>query len=229
VGVTILDVDSARKSFGGREVLHAASIWVHEGKITSLLGRNGCGKTTLLRIVTGELRAEAGSMRFLGEYHERPRLHILARRGLAYLPARELLPYNIPLREIFALCSWPDRPSAPVIEELGLAHLLDHTPDELSGGELRRAEVASVLLLQPSCLIADEPFRGIAPADCDLLIAVLRRYAAGGGAAIVTGHEKAHMLAVADDVIWMHDGTTEYVGAPGDAVLHDRFRPAYLG
>jgi ABC-type lipopolysaccharide export system ATPase subunit len=127
------------------------------------------------------------------------------------------------------MCAWPDRPVEPVVEALRIGHLLDQTADELSGGELRRAEVAAVLLLRPRCLLADEPFRGIAPVDCDLLIPVLRRYAAGGGAAIVTGHEAAHMLAVADDVIWMHDGTTEFLGSPEDAERHDRFRPAYLG
>lgn len=226
---TLLDVDSANKWFGRREVLHAASLWVHRGKITSLLGRNGCGKTTLLRITVGDLKPDAGSMRFMGTFYPRPRLHRLARLGLCYLPAREFLPYERTLREILALCAWPSRPVEPVVEELQLGHLLGQTTDELSGGERRRAEVASALLLKPTCLLVDEPFRGVAPADCELLMGVFRRYAAAGGSAVITGHEPVYMLAVADDVIWCHDGTTEWIGSPQEAVAHDRFRPAYLG
>ncbi len=226
---TVLEVDSAVKSFGGRRVLHAGSLWAHEGMITSLLGRNGCGKTTLLRIVTGLIPADSGTVRFRGRHIERPRLHLLARMGLAFLPAREFLPTDRTLRDIFALCAWPDRPVDAVVEELRLGSLLEQTPLELSGGELRRAEVASVLLLKPVCLLMDEPFRGIAPADCDLLMGVFRRYTAGGGSAVVTGHEALYMMAVADEIVWCHDGKTEWVGPPAEAVKHDRFRPAYLG
>lgn len=225
----LIEVNSASKSFGGRKVLDGASLWSHRGEISALLGRNGCGKTTLLRIATGELLPEMGNVRFRGEYQARPRLHVLARAGLGYLPSREYLPANQTLRETFALCAWPDRPMDDVIAELQLSERLGHMPHELSGGELRRAELASLLIVRPLCLLVDEPFRGIAPADCELIIAVLRRYAAAGGSAVVTGHERVFMLAVADQVLWCHDGTTEGVGSPAEAVQHFRFRQAYLG
>lgn len=225
----MIEVNSARKSFSGRLVLDGASLWSHRGEITSLLGRNGCGKTTLLRIAVGELGMEAGNVRFRGEYQARPRLHRLARAGLGFLPAREYLPVGRTLRETFALCAWPDHPAEPVIAELQLTERLDQEPHELSGGELRRAELATLLIRRPLCLLIDEPFRGIAPADCELIIAVLRRYAAAGGSAVVTGHEAVFLLAVADQVLWCHDGTTESVGPPTEAVSHHRFKPGYLG
>ena len=82
---------------------------------------------------------------------------------------------------------------------------------------------------RPSCLVADEPFRGIAPGDCERLTGVFRRAAAGGAAVVLTGHEITWILPAADRVIWCHDGTTDHLGTAQDAAAHDLFRQQYLG
>src|SRR5690606_17638757 len=86
-----LVLDSIEKSFGRRRVVRAATVHVHAGRITALLGRNGCGKTTLLRIAAGEIARDGGCIDFLGRTVARPRLHQLAPAGLFYLPERGLL------------------------------------------------------------------------------------------------------------------------------------------
>jgi ABC-type lipopolysaccharide export system ATPase subunit len=100
-------------------------------------------------------------------------------------------------------------------------------PTSLSGGELRRAELALALTRRPRCLLADEPFRGIAPVDHDLLSAILRGMATEGCAVVVTGHEVTSLLALAHHITWCTSGTTYELGTPEQALSHEAFRREY--
>jgi ABC-type lipopolysaccharide export system ATPase subunit len=101
-------------------------------------------------------------------------------------------------------------------------------PAALSHGELRRAELAVALLRCPACLLADEPYRDLAPYDRETVTALLRRLAEGGCAVVVTGHEVPTLWEVADRVVWCTDGTTYDLGSPAEAVEDWRFRQGYL-
>ena len=115
-------------------------------------------------------------------------------------------------------------------EAVGLAaRLLDRRPYELSGGERRRLEIAAILVRRPRCVLADEPFRGVAPKDAEVMTRVLKDIAAAGTAVVVTGHEVPTLLAAADHVTWCTAGTTYELGSPAAAVLHESFRREYLG
>ncbi len=227
----VLAIDSVGKSFGGRAVLKAASIWARPGRITTLMGRNGSGKTTMLRIAVGELRSETGIVRFLGNAYERPRLPVLARRGLYYLEERARLPTTFPigaqlgcLRKRFGAPTFNE-----VIARLELEPHLQQRFDELSGGEGRRAALAAALIRRPTCLLADEPFYGIAPKDQRLIGSALRELAAAGTAIIATGHEVEALLSISDEVVWCVAGTTHSLGGPDAARSHREFVREYLG
>ena len=228
----LFTADSICKRFGERQVLSSASVWVTPGRVTALLGRNGCGKTTLLRIGAGLLAADAGAVHFGGRCRLRPRLASLARDGLFYLPAEGLLPWQLTVARslawLAAAFGQEDR-VAPAVAAMRLEPFLDLHPYALSGGELRRAEMAAVLTRRPRCLLADEPFRGIAPLDAELFASALRTLALDGCALICTGHEVRALLELADDVIWMVAGTTHFLGSPTDALRHDHFCRDYLG
>jgi ABC-type lipopolysaccharide export system ATPase subunit len=112
---------------------------------------------------------------------------------------------------------------------VGLGSRLDTRPGNLSGGERRRAEFAAVLVRRPTCLLADEPFRGIAPKDAEDMTHLLRSCAADGMAVVVTGHEVPTLLASADHVTWCTAGTTYELGPPATATQHESFRRDYLG
>jgi ABC-type lipopolysaccharide export system ATPase subunit len=107
--------------------------------------------------------------------------------------------------------------------------LLGRRPSALSGGERRRADLAAVLVRRPRCLVADEPYRGIAPLDAELLTSAFRGLAAGGCAVVLTGHDAPTLLAAADHVTWCVSGTTYELGTPAAATAQDRFRREYLG
>lgn len=223
--------DSIGKSFGSRAVLKSASIWANEGRITALFGRNGSGKSTLVKIGAGLLAADQGAIHIAGTVHVRPRLPRLARLGLFYLPDRNLLARRLTLREQIRAAEWhfgAER-SAEILDRLELSDRLDQTSTQLSGGERRRAEIALAWIRAPRCLLADEPFAAIDPADREMIAAVFVALAREGCAVVISGHDVPQLLEIADDVIWMTSGTTHGLGAPDAAIRHDQFRREYLG
>jgi ABC-type multidrug transport system ATPase subunit len=211
--------------------LKAASFWAREGQITALMGRNGSGKTTLLQIAVGEVRPDTGVVRFLSQAYERPRLPVLARRGLYYLESRGRLPGTFPVGTQLRMIAERFGGDAfdRVVAELEIEGFLEKRSHELSGGEGRRAALAGALIREPLCLLTDEPFAGIAPRDQGIIGAALRRLAATGTAIVTTGHDTSALLGAADDVIWCVAGTTHGLGRPEDARAHPEFERDYLG
>lgn len=227
----VFRADSVGKSYGGRSVLKAATLWARAGTITVLLGRNGSGKSTLFRIAAGLLAPDYGVVLFRGRAHERPRLHRLAADGLFYLPERGLLQRNRTLRAHFdAVARRFDVPADPAeLDVLRLDDLLDRRPTVLSGGERRRAEVALALARRPHCLLADEPLMGVAPKDIELLAVAFRALASTGCAVVISGHEVAPLFRLADEIIWIAAGTTHGLGTATQARENWQFRREYLG
>lgn len=119
--------------------------------------------------------------------------------------------------------------TAEILERLGISRLLGQAPDELSGGERRRAEIAAAWIRAPRCLLADEPFAGINPSDAEVLAEAFRGMAQAGCAIVITGHEVRQLLDAADDIVWMAAGTTHGMGTPEEAIQHEQFRREYLG
>lgn len=222
--------DAYGKKFGLQTVLKSASAWAWPGRITLLMGRNGCGKTTLLRCGLGMTWAEFGRVFFDGSPVSGG-LPSLSRAGMFFLPDRRLLSPRLTLREhtkAFTQANGPSfdaMPAAPLEVEA----LLDSTPGKMSGGERRRAEIWLAISAASVCLIADEPFLGIAPADRRRVSKALRNLADTGAAILLTGHEVEDLFELADEVIWMVAGTTHGLGTPDDAARNPQFRLEYLG
>lgn len=227
----LLVADCVSKSFRGRRVLSAGSLRAVAGELRVLLGRNGTGKSTLVKVAAGWIQPDSGSVHFGGTAHLTARLPHLARNGLFYLPDHDLFSSAFSVRAQLEMIrrQFDGGDIAAAAEAVGLAAELDRKPFDLSGGERRRAEIAAILVRRPRCLLADEPFRGIAPKDAEDMIRVLRSLAASGMAIVVTGHEVATLLSAADHVTWCTAGTTYELGPPATAVLHESFRRDYLG
>ncbi len=226
----VLAAESVGKRFGDRVVLRSGSLWAEAGAVTAVVGRNGSGKSTLMKIAAGWLPPDHGTVHFMGEVYERPRLHLLARRGLFYLPDRDVLAPGLAVGEqlrAFARGSGGDAREAA--ELLGIAGLLDRRPHGLSGGETRRAEVALAFARRPACLVADEPFRGVDPRDAEGLATAFRALAERGCAVVLSGHEVPILFPLADRLLWVASGTTTWLGTPAEARRSDRFCREYLG
>jgi len=218
------------KSFGRKHVLKAASLWARPGAITLLVGRNGCGKSVLLRCMLGQHWPDNGTVTFKGRSYLMPNLPCLARRGLFYLPDRNLMSNRFTLHtHVQAFRQRYQAPDADgVLDRLGLLPRLRQRSRSLSVGERRRAELGLAILRQPACLLADEPFRELSPKDAEVVGLALRDLAAAGCGVVVTGHEVSTLFDVAQHVIWMTAGTTREIGTPEQARAHPEFRCEYL-
>lgn len=225
-----LAIDSVWKRFGRRPVLRNASVWAYPGAVTVLFGRNGEGKSTLLRCGVGLLRADLGVTIFGDRRLRRPSLALLARDGLFFLPDRDLLSPQVRVRA--HLLGFVNRFPEAVPDRLAALMrdpaLLDRYGWELSGGERRRAELGCAGARGPAVLVADEPLRGLAPLDARAIADYLRMLAAEGCAVLATGHEARALLDIADHVVWMTGGTTHHLGGRDTAMAHDQFRENYL-
>jgi lipopolysaccharide export system ATP-binding protein len=228
----VLVADCIGKRFGHRKVLSAATVHAVPGVVTALVGRNGSGKSTLLRIMAGVLAPDHGLLRYRGRAHARLRLARLAREGLFLLRAdRRTLTRTLTLRQhLDALRARFYLPAADgAVRDLRVEHLMDRSVESFSGGERRRAELALALTRDPVCLLADEPFLGLTPADAEVLAGTFRAAARQGTAVVVTGHEVPNVFAAADRVTWIVSGTTRALGPPESARRDPAFRREYLG
>jgi len=227
----VLVADCAAKRYGDRWVLHAASLRATTGELRALLGRNGVGKSTLLKIAAGIISPDAGTVRFHGVAREKPTLASLAREGLCFVPDHDLLSSAFSIREHFQFAQHAGGAddTEKVAERLKIGQLLDARPFELSSGERRRAEIGFAMLRRPVCLLVDEPLRNISPIDAEELLRVLVEMARGGCAVVITGHEVPALLAAADHVTWCTSGTTYEMGPAFMARTDERFMRDYLG
>ena len=227
----LLVADCVSKSFGGRRILSAGSLRAASGKLHVLLGRNGVGKSTLVKIAAGWMQPDSGTVHFAGTSYLAARLPDLAAKGLFYLPDHDLFSSAFTVRTQLEMIrrQFDGGDAEAAADAVGLVAKLDLKPFELSGGERRRAEIAAILVRRPQCLLADEPYRGIAPKDAEVMTRVFRGLVAEGMAVVVTGHEVPTLLDAADHVTWCTAGTTYELGPPATAVLHEGFRREYLG
>ncbi len=227
----ILAAECVAKSFDGRRVLTSATLRAVPGEVRVMLGRNGAGKSTLIKIAAGRLAPDSGAVHFTGRAHLRASMRQLSAAGLFYLPDQDLLSNAFTLRRQLEMFRrrFGGNDVTRSAERVGIAHLLDVRPWHLSGGELRRAEIAAALIRRPTCFLADEPFRGIAPKDAEDIARALTELATEGAAVVITGHEVPALLGAAHHVTWCTSGTTYELGSPEMATRHEAFRREYLG
>jgi len=180
----MLRVENLNQYYGGSHILRNVSFEVAEGKVTALLGRNGVGKTTLLKTLMGLLPAKTGSITF----HERnitgTRPYERARAGLGYVPqGREIFP-RLTVEENLLMGA----PSVPArIFEMFpvLKQMLGRRGGDLSGGQQQQLAIGRALAMAPKLLILDEPTEGIQPSIIKDIERAIRALAAGGEMAIL--------------------------------------------
>ena len=217
-----LTVQELRKSFGSVPVLDGVDLHVPAGSLTAVLGPSGCGKTTLLRLIAGFDRPDAGSIR-LGDQvvYERGRFVPPEQRGAGYV-AQEgaLFPHLTVARNITFGLPWRERRRNHHVEELLRLVDLDpiyarRYPHELSGGQQQRVAVARALAPGPALVLLDEPFSSL---DAGLREgtrrAVKDALIAARATAILVTHDQAEALSLADRVAVMRQGRIVQAGTP---------------
>lgn len=228
----LLEVENITVRFGDYTALRSASLRAYSSQITALMGRNGAGKSTLLNVAAGLIAPHNGTLRFSGQGYLRFRLPWLARHGLMFIPARDVLHKSMTLRkqlEGVAMRFGEAQKSEVIAEQLNLSGVWNSPIHKLSGGEMRRAGVAFAIARAPRVLLIDEPLRGVSPIEAESILSGLQSMAALGCAVVITGHEFQTLLPAAHRVTWCHAGSTQEFADVATAMKNDEFERQYRG
>jgi ABC-2 type transport system ATP-binding protein len=213
--VSAIAVSGLRKSYGQREVLHGLSFTVESGEVFALLGPNGAGKTTTVEILEGYRRRDDGDVRVLGEDPERGGRSFKSRIGIVLQSSAVY--YLLSVREIVELFAgyYPKpRPADEVIELVGLAEKREARVRTLSGGQLRRLDLALALVGDPELVFLDEPTTGFDPAARRQAWETIRDLRSLGKSILLTTHYMEEAQRLADRVAILRDGEIVGTGSP---------------
>ncbi|MFO1496489.1 MAG: ABC transporter ATP-binding protein [Lysobacterales bacterium] len=209
----LLELRQLRKRFGAVEALAGLDLAVHAGEVLALLGPNGAGKTTAVRAALGLLRLDGGSVQLLGAD---PRT-LAARLGLGVMLQVGALPDTLSVREqLRVAASYHAMPESldTLVQDCGLADLLDRRYGQLSGGQKRRAQFALALVGRPRLLILDEPTTALDPLTRQQFWTTIRTRVAQGLGVLLTTHDLVEADAVAHRVAVVAAGRLLGSGSP---------------
>ena len=231
----LIMVDGVHAHYGQSHILHGVSIAIGRGEAVGLLGRNGMGKTTLIRTLLGLHRASGGAIHVTGRDVTRLSPDRIARRGIGYVPeGRGIFP-NLSVREnlLMAARKGPDGrnqwPLARVLEVFPrLDERIGYAGNALSGGEQQMLAIGRALMLNPDVIILDEATEGLAPlvvAEIWRIIGVIR---ASGIASLIVDRNYRAVLAHTDRCIVLQKGRVVLEGSTHNLRESDTLA-GYLG
>jgi len=222
----IVEARGVHTFYGASHVLRGVDFAVRAGEVVGLMGRNGMGKTTLLRTLLGFVRARRGEVRVRGEAMTGAPPYRIARRGVAYVPeGRGVFP-NLDVRENLVMsarnavdgrCDWTLERVLRTFPRL--RERIAHRGGQLSGGEQQMLSIGRALLTNPDLLILDEATEGLAPLVAMEIWRILRELRSTGIAAIIVDKNHAavtrltdrNVILVKGEIVWA--GTSEDLGA----------------
>ncbi len=208
-----LTVDSLSHAYGRARVLSGVYLSVSAGEVLGVVGRNGCGKTTMLRAMLGALRAEHAHLTIDGRLVRRAYRH----GELAYLPQDPYLPRRLAVSAAIRLVLPNEEERERVGRHPRVEPLLGRRIRSLSGGELRLLEVLLASWFPSAFALLDEPFTEIEPLHRPALGDLIRETATRDGRGfIITDHAYRDVLSVADRVVVLSDGVIRSAEGEGD-------------
>lgn len=199
----------------GAQALKALDLKMHAGETLALLGSNGAGKSTAIKLLLGLLGAQQGTVRIFGMDPS----EASARQQLGSVLQVAGLPTHLTVLEQVELhAAYYQRPRAPlaVLEELGLSDLVNRRLNTLSGGQRRRLEMALALVGSPALLVLDEPTVGVDIHERARLLNVLQSLKASGVAILLTTHVIEEAEKLADRVAYLDAGELRFLGSVGE-------------
>lgn len=212
----------------GKRILHPTTLTLHKGKVTTLLGHNGCGKSTLMKLLSRQNFPSQGHILLRGKGVERYSASDFA-LNVAYLPQHPLITDGVTVRELVCFGRYPwkgafGRYSAQdyhivdqAIERVGLNAFSSRYVATLSGGERQRAWVAMLLAQQSECILLDEPTSALDVAHQHELLTLVRELNQSVGITVIMVLHDVNMAAkFSDQLVALHSGRVIAQGAPKD-------------
>ena len=233
----ILSAKSVSKSFGRRVILRKIDIHLNRGEMLGLLGSNGAGKSTFMNIVLGVLKSDFGDV-FLGNTNLTTlAIHERAKLGLAFLPQQSSIFRGLTVFEnllaIAQIAKKKAKEQKEIVDrlmtEFSITHIKDVKATALSGGEVRRVEIARCLINNPSVLLLDEPFAGVDLLALQDIKSLLLKLQNRGCAVLLTDHNASQLLSIVDRAYVIANGTIVANGTPLQIVNMSEAKKFYFG
>ena len=213
---------------GPRKILEDVSLDVPRGKVTAIMGASGGGKTTVLRLIGGQQRAQQGQVLFDGQdigklsqielYAARRRMGMLFQFGALFTDMNVFDNVAFPLREHTSLSAAMIRDIVLMkLNAVGLRGARDLMPSQVSGGMSRRVALARAIALDPELIMYDEPFAGLDPISMGVAARLIRELNdALGVTSIVVSHDVDETFSIADHVVFIANGGIAAQGTPDE-------------
>jgi branched-chain amino acid transport system ATP-binding protein len=225
-GDPILEARGIHAWYGSSHVLHGVDLTIGRGQTVGLLGRNGMGKSTLIRTLLGHVTQRDGRIHLFGQDMSNARPHDVARRGVAYVPeGRGVFP-NLSVRENLLMAARPARDSRSgwsyervMATFPRLAERVNNLGNQLSGGEQQMLSIGRALMTQPELIILDEATEGLAPLIVADIWRVIGEIRASGIATLIVDRDYRRVLAQSDQALVLQNGQVVLAGAA--ATLRD--------
>lgn len=247
--MSILSVKNVNKQFGGLKALNEVNLEIEAGTVHAIIGPNGAGKSTLLNCFIGRLDPDTGSVDFDGVSLLGMRPHEINQVGVSRvfqtpeifgeltLVENVMIPAFARRDGAFRINGWaPVEDEASVrdnamhlLEDVGLADSADTIANQLSRGDKRRLELAMCLVQKPKLLLLDEPTAGMARADTNNTIDLLKKIAERGITMVIIEHDMHVVFSLAEKISVLAQGTVIAEGLPDEIKGHPKVQEAYLG
>jgi len=229
----LVDIHNLTFKRGERVIYNDISLSIPTGKVTAIMGPSGIGKTTLLRLIGGQIKPESGKILFAGNdipqlsrkklYETRKRMSMLFQSGALFTDMSVYDNIAFPIREHSQL---PEAIIEKIVlmklEAVGLRGARDLHPNELSGGMARRVALARAIALDPELILYDEPFAGQDPISMGVIVRLIRSLSdALGLTSVVVSHDVPEVMSIADYIYIIAEQKIIGQGTPDQIRNHD--------
>ena len=229
----MLEVEAINSFYGDSHVLFDISLHVEEHEVVALLGRNGAGKTTMLKTIAGILTPRSGSIRFAGMPIEGLASHLIARRGLQLVPEERRIFATLTVEENLRLAALNAEQPKPIDEIFFVFPRLRERRRAmgatLSGGEQQMLAIARALIRSPQLILLDEPFEGLAPVIVEDLVALCGGLAEAGATIVIVEQDVRAALLLAGRVYVLNNGHVVFQGTREALLANPGITSRYLG
>jgi branched-chain amino acid transport system ATP-binding protein len=234
--VTLLAVEDLHTYYGEAHILQGVSLSVAEREVVTLIGRNGAGKTTTLRSIMGVARPTRGQITFAGENIAGLAPHVVARRGIAWVPEERRVIPNLTVYDNLrlAMIGAGVRDDGRLLEEVfgffpRLKERIDYRGRFLSGGEQQMLAIARGLVAKPKLMLVDEPTEGLAPILVQTLTTVLGEISRRGSTILLVEQNLDVALALSSRLYVIDQGRIQFAGTPDELRREPAVQQRFLG
>ena len=234
----MLKIRGLEAGYGRAVVLHGVSLDVAQAGLTTVLGPNGAGKSTLLRVISGVIKAKAGSIEFEGQRLDSMAAHEIVRRGIVHVPeGRQIFPDLTVAEHLRLGAIAAGRPSArPNVEDFifgmfpRLKERMKQPAGTLSGGEQQMLAFGRALMAEPRLLLLDEPSMGLAPVLVEQMLEVVRQLIKERNLTVLLVEQNTRLaMSLANVVYVLENGTVAFSGTREEAKASSVIQDLYLG